>query len=81
MWLDVGEDPAEEGHQGKARNTGGLNGEWYVKQVLEGPLLELYTTMNKERDGHIFVVEDGAPVLVGVKSVGTLGTRHPKCVN
>ena len=60
--LDLGEDSTEEGHQGRARSrAGGLNGEQYVKQVLEGPLLEFYTTLNKERDGHVLVVEDGAP--------------------
>ena len=60
--LDLGEDSTEEGHQGRARSRAeGLNGEQYVKQVLEGPLLEFYTTLNKERDGCMLVVEDGAP--------------------
>ncbi|KAI0697399.1 hypothetical protein C8T65DRAFT_522766, partial [Cerioporus squamosus] len=60
--LDLGEEEVQEGGKGKSSGRkGGLNGERYVSQVLEGPLLEFYTTMNKERGGRMLVVEDGAP--------------------
>ena len=60
--LELEKDLVQDGQKGKAgRGAGGLNGEQYVHQVLEGPLFEFYTTLNKERGGRMVVVEDGAP--------------------
>ena len=46
----------------KGRKTGGgLNGEQYVQQVLEGPLKVFIESLEKERGHPMLVVEDGAP--------------------
>ncbi|RPD54703.1 hypothetical protein L227DRAFT_471647, partial [Lentinus tigrinus ALCF2SS1-6] len=61
IWLDLNVMPEQEGSKGgKKKGKGGLKKEQYVSQVLEGPLLEFYTTLNKERGGGMLVVEDGA---------------------
>ena len=61
--LELEKDLVQDGQRGKAdHGAGGLNGEQYIHyQVLEGPLFEFYTTLNKERGGHMVVVEDRAP--------------------
>jgi transposase len=53
--LNLGEDM-----QGR-RKAGGLNGERYVKQVLEGPLVGFVRELEEEYGSSVYVVEDGAP--------------------
>ena len=45
---------------GKRKKKGGLTGERYVKQVLEGPLLAFLRELEEERGCPVLVVEDGA---------------------
>ena len=60
--LEPGDGLEKERKGGRqSKGKGGLNAERYVSQILEGPLFEFYTTLNKERGGRMLVVEDGAP--------------------
>ncbi|QRV85612.1 Transposable element Tc1 transposase [Ceratobasidium sp. AG-Ba] len=44
----------------KRKGAGGMNGEDYVEQVLKGPLLDFYRSLEEERGIEMYLVEDGA---------------------
>ncbi|QRV77839.1 Transposable element Tc1 transposase [Ceratobasidium sp. AG-Ba] len=53
--------PAAKQAKGSARRSaGGMTGEDYVEQVLEGPLIKFYRHLEKERGRYIYLVEDGS---------------------
>ncbi|KAI0085009.1 hypothetical protein BDY19DRAFT_868923, partial [Irpex rosettiformis] len=43
------------------KKGGGINGERYVEQVLEGPMKDWITSVELERGRTMYMVEDGAP--------------------
>jgi transposase len=53
--------PASTDAKGKKRRgAGGMTGEDYVEQVLKGPMLGFYRSLESERGQKIYLVEDGS---------------------
>jgi transposase len=44
----------------KQRGAGGMTGEDYVEQVLKGPLIDFYRSLEAERGRKMYLVEDGS---------------------
>ena len=57
---------------GKKRG-GGLNGPWYVDQILKGPLKRFLDTVEEQEGREVLAVEDGAPCH---RSTVTKNIRH-----
>lgn len=70
--------PEAVDEKGKKKG-GGINGERYVEQVLEGPMKDWIASMEKERGRTMYMVEDGAPAhtsVVAKRARARLGIKN-----